>query len=146
MLKGNDLIIKLDGTAIAAARSCSLDVRTATIPVSSPQSGNWQHYRAGISSWVVRVNCLVTGVQGMILRRRQTYTLRMEVRELSSDFVQGTALCTAVNTTGVRGNMAQGSFEFVGSGALTDGQGRLLLATSDNRELTAQGAELTVRG
>ena len=92
------------------------------------------------------MNCLVTGVQGMILRRRQTYTLRMEVRSLSSDFVQGTALCTAANVTGVRGNMAQGSFEFVGSGALHDGQGRMILATSDNRELTAQGAELTVRG
>ena len=92
------------------------------------------------------MNCLVTGVQDMVLRNGQTYTLRMEVRELSTDFVQGTALCTAANVTGVRGNMAQGSFEFVGSGALTDGQGRLLLATADNRELTAQGAELTVRG
>jgi hypothetical protein len=146
MLKGNDLIIKLNGTAIAAAKGCSLDVRTQAIPVSSPQDGNWQHYKGGKSSWVVRVNCLVMSVRGMVLRRGQTYTLRMEVRELSTDFVQGTALCTAVNTTGVRGNMAQGSFELTGSGALTDGQGRLLLATADNRELTAQGEELTVRG
>lgn len=146
MLKGNDLIIKLDGTAIAAARSCSLDVRTQSIPVSSPQDGDWQHYRAGVSSWVVRVNCLVTGIQGMVLRRRQTYTLRMVVRSLASDFVQGTAICTAINITGTRGNMAQGSFEFVGSGALTDGQGRMILVTSDNKQLTAQGEELTVKG
>lgn len=146
MLKGNDLIIKLNGTAIAAARGCSLDVRTATIPVSSPQDGDWQHYRKGKSSWVVRVNCLVTGIRTMVLHEGQTYTLRMEVRELASDFVQGRAICTAANITGVRGNMAQGSFEFVGSGALSDGQGRLLLATSDNRQLTAQGEELTVRG
>lgn len=145
MLKGNDLIIKLNGVAIAAAKGCSLDVRTQSIPVSSPQAGNWQHYRAGISSWVVRVNCLVTGIRGMVLRRRQTYTLRMEVRGLSSDVVQGTAICTAVNVTGVRGNMAQGSFEFIGSGALTDGQGRMILVTSDNKQLTAQGEELTVR-
>ena len=145
MLKGNDLIIKLNGTAIAAAKGCTLDVRTQPIPVSSPQDGDWQHYRKGKSSWVVRVNCLVMGIQGMVLRNGQTYTLRMEVRSLASDFVQGTALCTAANVTGVRGNMAQGSFEFVGSGALTDGQGRLLLATADNRELTAQGEELTVR-
>jgi len=146
MLKGNDLIIKLNGTAIAAARSCSLDVRTQSIPVSSPQDGDWQHYRKGKSSWVVRVNCLVMGIRTMVLHKGQTYTLRMEVRSLSSDYVLGTAMCTAINITGVRGNMAQGSFEFVGSGALTDGQGRLLLATADNRELTAQGAELTVRG
>lgn len=146
MLKGNDLIIKLNGTAIAAAKGCTLDVRTQPIPVSGPQDGDWQQYRKGKSSWVVRVNCLVMGIQGMVLRNGQTYTLRMEVRELSTDFVQGTALCTAANVTGVRGNMAQGSFEFVGSGALTDGQRRLLLATADNRELTAQGEELTVRG
>lgn len=80
----------------------------------------------------------------MVLRNGQTYTLRMEVRSLATDFVQGTALCTAANATGVRGNMAQGSFEFVGNGALTDGR-RLLLATADDRELTAQGEELTVR-
>ena len=62
MLKGNDLIIKLNGVAIAAARSCSLDVRTQAIPVSSPQDGNWQHYKGGKSSWVVRVNCLVMSI------------------------------------------------------------------------------------
>ena len=60
ILHGRNLIIKNDGVAVAAAKSCTIEVQAEDIEVSSPLTGQWKKYIAGRKSWKVDVSGLVT--------------------------------------------------------------------------------------
>lgn len=59
IIHGKDLIIKIDGTAVAGARSCDIHVQDDAIEVSSPESGKYREYIAGRMGWGVTTNHLV---------------------------------------------------------------------------------------
>ena len=59
ILHGRNLIIKAGGTAIAAAKSCTIEVQADEIETSSPLTGQWKTYIAGRKSWKVDVSGLV---------------------------------------------------------------------------------------
>lgn len=59
MLQGRNLIIAVNGTTIAGAKSCSVDVQADTIKVSSPTDGEWEHIIAGRKSWQVQTSHLM---------------------------------------------------------------------------------------
>ena len=59
MLQGRNLIIAINGSTIAAAKSCSVDVQADTIKVSSPTDGAWEHIIAGRKSWQVQTSHLM---------------------------------------------------------------------------------------
>ena len=59
ILQGRNLIIKMNGQAIAAAKSCTIDVSAMKIEVSGPTSGEYEEYMAGRKSWSVAVGGLV---------------------------------------------------------------------------------------
>ena len=62
MLQGRNLIIAINGSTIAAAKSCSVDVQADTIKVSSPTDGEWEHIIAGRKSWQVQTSHLMPNV------------------------------------------------------------------------------------
>jgi hypothetical protein len=62
MLQGRNLIIAINGSTIAAAKSCSVDVQADTIKVSSPTDGAWEHIIAGRKSWQVQTSHLMPNV------------------------------------------------------------------------------------
>lgn len=62
MLQGRNLIIAINGSTIAAAKSCSVDVQADTINVSSPTDGEWEHIIAGRKSWQVQTSHLMPNV------------------------------------------------------------------------------------
>ena len=59
MLQGRNLIIAINGSTIAAAKSCLVDVQADTIKVSSPTDGAWEHIIAGRKSWQVQTSHLM---------------------------------------------------------------------------------------
>lgn len=59
ILHGKNLIIKKDGVAVAAAKSCTIEVQAEDIEVSSPLTGQWKTYIAGRKSWKVDVSGLI---------------------------------------------------------------------------------------
>jgi hypothetical protein len=59
MLQGRNLIIAINGSTIAAAKSCSVDVQADTIKVSSPTDGAWEHIITGRKSWQVQTSHLM---------------------------------------------------------------------------------------
>jgi hypothetical protein len=59
MLQGRNLIIAINGSTIAAAKSCSVEVQADTIKVSSPTDGAWEHIIAGRKSWQVQTSHLM---------------------------------------------------------------------------------------
>lgn len=63
ILQGRNLIIKVGGVAIAAAKACSINVQAEQIPVSSPTSGEWEEYDNGRKKWSVSTNQLMTTIR-----------------------------------------------------------------------------------
>jgi hypothetical protein len=53
ILKGKDLILTRNGIAIAACKSCEIDIAAQTIPVAHPTDGAWEHSISGRKSWQI---------------------------------------------------------------------------------------------
>ena len=62
ILHGRNLIVRADGVAIAAAKSCSLKIKAEQIEVSSPNDGAWEHSINGRKSWTLTTDHLVTTI------------------------------------------------------------------------------------
>ena len=62
ILHGRNLIIKAGGVAIAAAKSCDINVQCEEIETASATSGAWRTAITGRKSWSVSTNQLVTSI------------------------------------------------------------------------------------
>lgn len=116
IIHGRQLIVKQNGTPIAVQKSCDIDVRCATIPVSSEAYGQWENNIAGRKSWSLTCNTLVTALASNVSMVGQTVTISCNV---GTDSVSGTALVTGWKVTGTIGNLAQAVATFLGTGPLT---------------------------
>jgi predicted secreted protein len=126
ILQGKNLIIVVNSSVIAAAKSCTLNVDCEKIKVSSPTDGQWEHVIAGMKSWSISTSHLVkadtasdTPIRDAVARVGQTYTIRVQVNGLTHDLLTGSALCHTFQVTATNGNLMQGSFKFTGSGPLS---------------------------
>lgn len=119
-LLGNDLLVFRDGVAIACCRTCSVEVGTDMIEVSSPRTGSYEEFIAGRSSWTVDVGYLVSDGSdlGELLLSGQEYTLRFQKRD-GTGLVEGSALLKKVKIQGNVGHLTTGSFSFQGNGELS---------------------------
>lgn len=59
VLKGHDLVIQAGGVAIAAAKTCTLNVQADSHEVASPSSSSWKDFMAGRKSWSVSADQLL---------------------------------------------------------------------------------------
>lgn len=62
ILQGKNLIISANGSVIAGAKSCTLNIDCEKIKVSSPTDGQWEHVIAGMKSWSLSTSHLLDGV------------------------------------------------------------------------------------
>lgn len=81
ILHGENLMISVDGSVLAASKSCNVDVDVDTIKVSSPTDGAWEHSIAGRKSWKVTTNHLLmtnqpieSMVEGVAVANPDTYS------------------------------------------------------------------------
>lgn len=61
-LKGNDLLIKIGGVAVAAAKSCDINVQADELETASPSDGAWKSSITGRKSWSITTNHLVVSL------------------------------------------------------------------------------------
>lgn len=120
-VKGNNILIYRNGTAIAGTISNEIQSGAEIIEISSPTSGQWKEFIAGRKSWSVNVNFLVlsTGEITQTLLVGESYTLIFRSRVTSTGGVTGTAILKTCKITATKGNLVQGSFQFVGSSQLS---------------------------
>ena len=118
--KGRNLIISDTNGALAASKSCTVNVQAKTIETASPTQGRWTNYIFGLISWSLSTTHLVkapadpaTGhpLRDLALRVGQSY-------DFTADTLHGSALCTSFKVTATRGNLIQCSLEFKGNGPL----------------------------
>ena len=125
--KGRNLIISDTNGALAASKSCTVNVQAKTIETASPTQGRWTNYIFGLMSWSLSTTHLVkapadpaTGhpLRDLALRVGQAYDLTLTIDGFTADTLHGSALCTSFKVTATRGNLIQCSLEFKGNGPL----------------------------
>lgn len=128
MINGNDIMIfwapadsQASPTLIGATRSNEGQSNCEMIEVASPTTGQWREFIAGRKDWQVNASYLVTAATGVLdlLKVGNEYKIQYRDRN-GSTILQGNAILQACTISSIRGNIANGSFQFVGNGALTD--------------------------
>ena len=121
-IQGNNIIVLMNGQAIAGTKSDEIQVDCETIEIASATDQGWTHHISGRKSWSLTVGWLVlanTDVRKVLLAG-SVVTIKIKGRgESDSSGVSGSAILKTVKITATRGNLAQGSFAFVGNGPLT---------------------------
>lgn len=119
---GNNVIVYMNGIAIAGTKSDEIQVDSDTIPVASATDQEWDHAITGRKKWSLNVGWLVlanTDVRKVLLAG-SVVTIKIKGRgEADSSGVTGSAILKTCKISAVRGNLATGSFAFVGNGPLT---------------------------
>ena len=59
MILGDNLILAINGTPLAASKSCSISKSQSFIEVSSPTSGRWQSFVPKQLGWEISSDCLI---------------------------------------------------------------------------------------
>ena len=119
---GNNIIVFMNGQAIAGTKSDEIQVDSETIEIASETDQGWVHVLAGRKSWSLNVGWLVLANQDVrkVLLAGSVVTIKIKGRgESDASGLQGSAILKTVKVTATRGNLAQGSFAFIGNGPLT---------------------------
>ena len=125
---GNDIIVLADGKVICGTKTNDIQCDAELVNVSSSSDGAWVHRVVGRKEWSVTVSFILVPAStgnmsvsiGNLLSVGSSYTLRIKPRNGSaSDSLQGSAFLKSMKVTGTRGNLATGSWQFVGNGPLT---------------------------
>ena len=124
---GNNIYITTgsgnSATIIAGTRSNEIQVGSELIEISSPTSGKWREYIAGRSEWSFTTGFLVLANENVkdILKAGTKVSIQIVGRTGSTVEVllQGEAWIKDCKMTFTRGNLAQGTFSFVGHGELS---------------------------
>lgn len=85
LLHGRNLIIKVGGEVLGLSKSCTIQVSAAAIPVSSPNSGQYEENIAGRKKWSVQTNHLMYN-RG-ITKPMDTMDMVGQTVELSMDMI-----------------------------------------------------------
>ena len=120
-VNGNELIIALDGTAIAGARSAQITNQCGVIEIASAAQSTFRKFIADRAEWKVSTGHLVPAVGSVgtsLLRVRTTYTLAIKDRN-GNIIASGQAICTQAEVQANRGSLMTGSFQFQGTDALS---------------------------
>lgn len=121
-MNGNNIIVLMDGVAIAAAKSCTITKRVEAIETANSVDGRAKSYIPGLREWSVSVRTLVTSMPDFFANPGQTVRLSIAVRnnggEYTTDRVTGDAIIESAKITGTVGNLATAEVKFLGTGAL----------------------------
>lgn len=116
---GNNILVYLNGTAIAGTKSNEIQTDCDMIEVTNPNSAQWRQFLAGRKQWTVNTAFLVLSASDTqkLLNIGTTYTLQFRDRSGSS-ILQGQAILKTCKISATRGNLATGAFSFQGTGEL----------------------------
>lgn len=117
---GNEILVYMNGVAIAHARSAEVSVDGELVEVGSPTQGDWREFLAGRKEWAVQVGYLVMENSELtkVVQVNQKVQLIINGRSGDTQGLIGTAFIKTAKQTYTRGTLIQGSFAFKGSGPL----------------------------
>ena len=128
-LQGNNLIIYVDGVAVAAAKSCTVTMEVGSIETAG--SGRTKASMPTVKDWSVKTSVLVTSLNGhfALSGKVRLSVAVVDGGEITTDRMTGEAIVTNANVSAAVGNLVQGNFSFKGTGALERPRVRLYDST-----------------
>jgi predicted secreted protein len=121
VIHGRKIIVKVGGTAIAGAKSCEISIKGDQIETASPTTGEWRDFIAGRKEWSVTCGHLIpaigTPLKSNAAMVNTVVTLTIET-DMTGDTLTGQAIVDTWKASGTVGNLATGTFQFKGKGAL----------------------------
>ncbi len=121
-INGNNILILMDGHAKAGTRTNEIQSDCKIIEISSSTDKDWEAVIAGRKSWSFTVGFLLLENANVrrLLSVGSKYTIVIKGRDASeADWLTGEAIMKTCKIAATRGNLATGSFSFVGTGPLT---------------------------
>ena len=117
-LQGHNLIIYVDGVAVAAAKSCTVTMEVGSIDTAG--SGRTKASMPTVKDWSVKTSVLVTSLNGhfALSGKVRLSVAVVDNGETTTDRMTGEAIVTSANVSAAVGNLVQGNFSFKGSGVL----------------------------
>ena len=128
MIHGKDLILTIDSeytqnVALAASKSCEVEVNTDFIEVASPTDGAWKQYVPTYLSWGLSASSLLAYPQTFnTLFAYQTNKTLLTVRFFDPDlgiYYKGNTYISNLRNTATVGSLAKISLTFQPTGPLT---------------------------
>lgn len=124
MIHGEDLILALNGTALAASKSCNIDKSQSFIDVASPTDGRWEACVPQKLAWSLSSDCLLATMDAYkTLNAAWKAGTALTVRFFDTEYNEnetGTVYIEKLNLSASKGNLAKMAVTLKGSGELAD--------------------------
>ena len=120
-INGNNIIITLNGTAIAGTKTNEIQSDSETIEITSATDQTWKAFIAGRKSWSFTAGFLLLDNADVrkLLTVGTKYTVIIKARNsVTHDQLTGSAILKTCKFTASRGKLSEGSFSFQGTGPL----------------------------
>ena len=127
-MNGGNIIVKMNGVAIAATKVNKINTQCDQIEVSSPTQGKWKDYEDGRIGWSINTDFLIIASKyidqiGACLNVGKKYTLTVcDNMQAGAVRLQGMAMLRVCDIQFAKGSLASGVFQFVGCGELEEPQ------------------------
>lgn len=128
-MNGNEILVYYGANAIAMSKSCEIQTSAELREVASLSSNRFREYIVGRKEWSVTVSNLVTASSAIgnsstgirdVLSVGTTFSLKIKKRgDGDVAGLSGSAILKTVKIDAIRGDLVKGSFQFVGTSALT---------------------------
>ena len=127
MILGKNLILALNGTPLAAARSCILELQQSFLQSASPSTGNWEHSVPKRLSWSISADALVGTMDAYkTLDAAMDDGTLLTIRYYDTEYnlnKTGTAYIENLRLEGSVGSLMKMSVTLKGSGPISTYQG-----------------------
>ena len=125
-MNGKDIFVMVEeqstSTIIAGTRTNELNSSCGMEEVTSPTTGEWDEYRPKRAKWNVTTGYLILASEQVLdlLKVRKQFTLHIVTHEngVNTSVLTGKAWLSTCKINLSIGKLAQGSFQFTGTGPL----------------------------
>ena len=122
MIHGENLILAINGTPLAASKSCSLSKSSSFIEVASPTDGSWESFVPTKKGWSMSADCLLATMDAYkALDAAWKAGTALTIRFFNIEYDEnetGTAYIENLNLDAAKGSLAKMSVSLKGSGPL----------------------------
>lgn len=124
MIHGENLILAIDGTMLAASKSCSLSKSSSFIEVASPTDGSWESFVPSKKAWDISSDCLLGTMEAYkTLDAAWKAGTALTIRFFNTEYDEnetGTAYIDKLDLKASKGSLAKMSVSLKGSGPLSE--------------------------
>lgn len=124
MIHGENLIVAIGGTPLAASKSCNVSKAQSFLEVAAPTAGRWEAFVPQKLGWGITSDCLLATMDAYkTLDAAWKAGTALTIRFYDTEFNEnetGTAYIENLELTASKGNLAKMSVSLKGSGPLSE--------------------------